>query len=201
MGYDISEASRLVSWQNSQAGVGGITEEQLRCWLDAGIDSVTWDDVWGGRKYIGFRTLVSLRLIVRLHSLGVSLDAVAKAAPKLRQELGVKWPFASKYLWRDSPGYPFSPENASDLQPASDVLEFDEDGIACAWRPAEGVLIHPDIFSGSPCVAGTRIATWIIGDMARGGDSAEEIADWYELPEERVKNALEWERQLAACGT
>ena len=79
-------------------------------------------------------------------------------------------------------------------------LEFDANGVACTWLLAKDVKIDPQFVSGSPCLAGTRIPTWIFPGMVKGGDSIEELADDYGITIERVENALAWERQLASIG-
>ena len=79
-------------------------------------------------------------------------------------------------------------------------MEYGKDGVACAWLPAEDIKVDPRFVSGSPCLAGTRIPTWIFPGMVRGGDSIAEIADDYGIATERVEKALAWERQLASVG-
>lgn len=216
--YKIREAARLVTWADGRALNKHLSKQQARDWVDSGVGLLRWADLPNGKKRISFRDLISLRLIFRLHSQGVSPEVITEDASRLRRILGVEYPYASKVLWEPSntesgklipntgasayskkswemiyqrSQYPFSPN-------PHHGLEFDKDGEACAWQPAAGVLIKPGIFSGSPCLAGTRIATWIIGGMAEEGDTVEEIADWYDVDEERVKDVVEWERQLAS---
>ena len=216
MSYDTYEAARLLSWSNKQAGIPPLTEAELTEWIDAGVGGLDWEDVWeeDGKveKYIDFSTLISLRLICFLRSCEVPLKVLTEATPRLRVGLSVKWPYASKSLWN----YPVSPlSSATDavipvdrglailaksnaLDPSG--LEFGADGLACAWLPVKDIKIDPRFVSGSPCLAGTRIPTWIFPGMVKGGDSIEEIADDYGIAKERVENALEWERQLANVG-
>ena len=212
MGYNATEAARLVSWAGGQSGLERLSGEQLRDWVDSGVGLLTWDDIWEGEKYIDFPTLISLRLIFRLHSHGVPLEAITEAAPRLRRELGVEWPFASKRMW-DYDVQDVDPEESEALEyiakglvlqhvdgPVPSGLEFDENGVACAWRPVTDVVIYPDVVTGSPCIAGTRTPTWIFPGMLEGGDSIEDLADGYRLTKERVLNALKWEKQLADAG-
>lgn len=216
--YKIREAARLVTWADGRALNKQLSKQQARDWVDKGVGLLRWADIPNGKKRISFRDLISLRLIFRLHSQGLSLKVMKEDAPRLKRVLGVEYPYASRVLWEPSdPGFGKLVPNAGvsahrkeswemiyqRLQYAHPPgfhhgLEFDKDGEACAWQPAAGVLIKPGIFSGSPCLAGTRIATWIIGGMAEEGDTVEEIADWYDVDEERVKDVVEWERQLAS---
>ncbi len=227
MAYDTYEAARLISWSNKQAGIGPLSEAKLIEWINAGVGGLDWaftykdnrEEIW----YIDFPSLISLRLICLLHfespdSKGVPLKDITEATAWLGEELGVHWPFASKEMW--NPYKPISMiadkirktgdlkaeweviYNCLDLQRRGRLdinrdLEFGEDGIACAWLPVEGIKIDPQFVSGSPCLTGTRIPTGIIIGMVRAGDSIEELAEDYEVAEERISNAVKWEKQLA----
>ena len=227
MAYDTYEAARLISWSNKQAGIGPLSEAELIEWINAGVGGLDWaftykdnrEEIW----YIDFPSLISLRLICLLHfespdSKGVPLNDITEATARLEEELGIHWPFASKEMW--NPYKPISMiadkirktgnltaeweviYNCLDLQRRGRLdinrdLEFGEDGIACAWLPVEGIKIDPQFVSGSPCLTGTRIPTGIIIGMVRAGDSIAELAEDYEVAEERISNAVKWEKQLA----
>ena len=220
--YKIREAARLVTWADGRALNKHLSKQQARDWVDNNVGLLRWADIPGGKKRITFRALISLRVIFRLHYRGMSCEAITGEAARLGRVLGVEWPFASKAIWAledDQLGKLFPPARSSEsssrenayrhwqiyfqriflLPPGfANGLEFDEDGVACAWQPDTWVRLEPGMVSGRPCVARTRIPTWIIRDMSEGGDSVEEIADWYDLDEERVRNAVEWEKQLAS---
>lgn len=216
--YKIREAARLVTWADGRALNKHLSKQQVQDWFDNNVGLLRWADIPSGKKRITFRGLISLRLIFRLHSNGVPLADIAEDAPRLKRVLGVEWPFASKILWdpTDSrigklipaPSTPVRNKQSWETiylrlqylrsSKFHEGLEFDEDGLAYVWQPATGIRIAPGMLSGRPCIAGTRIPTWIIRDMSEGGDSVAEIADWYDLDEERVRNAVEWEKQLAS---
>ena len=207
MSYEASKAARLISWSNERSGAERLSEKQLRDWVDAGVASLEWDDIWEGEKYIDFRAMISLRLISQLYARGVSVGAINESGLWLRRELGVEWPFASKALWSFSDLSALEGETISyflkklflcSLNNSPLDLEFDSEGVACIWRPFKDVVIHPGVVSGSPCVIGTRTPTCIFPGMLKRGDSVEDLAAGYRLTKERVLNALEWERQLAA---
>ena len=230
MAYDTWEAARLISWSNKQAGIGPLTEAELTEWIDAGVGLLEWEDVWEEdgveTKCIDFPTLISLRMICLLHSCGVSFEDIKEVALLSRQELGLDWLFASGSLWNLSSDYPKDypkngyPNNAILLD--SDVmerivtamiihltgssrsfgyLEFDQEGVAFAWLPVKDVVIDARVVSGSPCVLGTRTPTWVFTGMMEVGDRIEELAIGYRLTKEQVRNALDWERQLAAAAS
>ena len=227
MAYDTYEAARLISWSNKQAGIRPLTEAELTRWIDGGVGELKWAFAYKDDReeirYIDFPTLISLRLICLLHfdrpeSGGVTLKDITAATPRLRELLGVHWPFASKEMW--NPSKPVSmivdmirktrslkPEgeakyNFLDLQRRGRLdigngLEFGEDGIACAWLPVKDIKLDPRFVTGSPCLAGTRIPTGIIIGMVKAGDSIAELAEDYNVVEERISNAVRWEKQLA----
>ena len=230
MSYGTEEAARLISWSNKQAGIQPLTEAELSEWIDDRVGLLEWEDVWEEdgevQRYIDFPTLISLRMICLLHfespdSKGVPLDDITEATAWLGEELGVHWPFASKEMWNPYKTISMIGDkirktgnrkaewkviyNYLNLQRSGRLdirsdLEFGEDGIACAWLPADDIKIDPRFVTGSPCLAGTRIPTWIFPGMVRGGDSIAEIADDYGIAIERVEKALAWERQLASAG-
>ena len=232
MAYDTWEAARLISWANKQAGLRPLTEAELTEWLHAGVGGLEWaytyEEEGEVTKYIDFPTLISLRLICLLHfdrpdfpsvySNRVVLKDITEAMPKLRRELGIKWPFASKTLWNMhdkntavSVGKFIDPKAEWEriywqlcgerLKWHTEAgLDYGEDSVAYAWLPAKGVVIDARVVSGSPCVKGTRTPTWAFTGMLKGGGNIEELSDGYRLTKEQVLNALDWERQLDSAG-
>ena len=195
MSYEASKAARLISWSNEKSGAERLSEKQLRDWVDAGVASLEWD-IWEGEKYTDFRhdfpaaDFPALRSgsVRRRHQRIRPLAQVGRGVA-FRQQGLVEFFSISYFLKILS----LCSLNNSPLD-----LEFDSEGLACIWRPFKDVVIHPGVVSGSPCVIGTRTPTWIFPGMLKRGDSVEDLASGYRLTKERVLNALEWERQLAA---
>ena len=216
--YKIREAARLVTWADGASVGKQLSKRQLQDWVDKGVGLLRWADISSGKKRVTFRALISLRLIFRLYCQGAPLEVITEDTPRLKRVLEVEWPFASKALWSpNDPGFGklVPSQSASSRSKGAweaiyqrlqyvrssnfhHGLEFDEDGIACAWQPATWVRLEPGMVSGRPCIARTRVPTWIVKDMWEAGDSVEEIAYWYDLAKDRVENAVEWERQLAS---
>jgi uncharacterized protein (DUF433 family) len=73
-----------------------------------------------------------------------------------------------------------------------------EHGLARTWEPRELVLLDPSVQFGAPCIKDTRIPTRSIWGMIRGGDSRELVMSAYEISEEELKAAIDWEGSLAA---
>lgn len=203
----------------------------MRDWIDAEAGLLEWegapewDDDGDCEQFIDFQTLISLRLIYRIHLQGPPVATITAAVPWLRRELGLWHPFASQRLWllppddtrflSSRPAAPLTFRGKGGntgagirLGPVieapggfahSSGLQFDADGLACAWTPMDGILIHSGIATGRPCLAGTRIPTRIFPAMLDGGDSLESLARAYGLTAERVQLALDWEKQLDAA--
>ena len=220
MSYDTREAARLISWSNKQAGIEPLTEAELVRWIDDGVGLLEWSDAWEEdgemQRYIDFPTLISLRMICLLRSCGVSLKDIAEIANLSKRQLGLDWPFASRFYWDLSSDGSISTigaiGEAADGVPGALIalledihsqgqLEFDENGTAYAWKPVKDVVIDARVVSGSPCVAGTRTPTWVFTGMLNGGDNIEELANGYRLSKEQVSNALDWERRLDAASS
>ena len=224
MAYDTREAARLISWSNKQAGLGPLTEAELIRWIDGGAGLLEWADVWeeDGEevKYIDFPTLISLRLICLLRSAGVSIKSINEATRQLQEELGIDRPLASGMIWNLHDHNVFNYVNKPQAGEVKiqktewkhvywrlwsegqclDIeasLNFGEDGVACTWFPADDIKIDPRFVSGSPCLDGTRIPTGIIIGMMKAGDNIAELAEDYDVTEERINNAVKWEIQLA----
>ena len=215
--YTIPEAARIILATHPLPGVGGAFQQdfqwRLLHWVDDGvIQHGRFDNGLPIRKkYTTFEGLISMRVVFALWTRGVSIGTISRAEKRLIAEMGVMWPLSSEPVWRrEAPAFPrlsaliaeskHGPE-AMDflegwLEENASAMEFNEQGVACAWRAAKNVSIHGGVVSGRPCVAGTRTPTWIIIGMTEAGDSVEEIAYWYDLPDERVKDAIAWEKRL-----
>ena len=222
MAYDTWEAARLISWSNKQAGIGPLTEAELIEWIEHGVGELEWaytlEEDGEETKYIDFPTLISLRLICLLRFQGAMLETFAEVAPRLREDLGVDWPYATEHFWssytRQSPTYSKSKQAGQrakwernyskfsidrNLRLRIDAnLEYGKDGVASTWLPFKDVAIDPQVVSGAPCVVGTRTPTWALTGISKDEVRIRELAKGYRLSEEQVRNALDWERQLDA---
>ncbi|MBB4664974.1 DUF433 domain-containing protein [Conexibacter arvalis] len=60
------------------------------------------------------------------------------------------------------------------------------------------MLVNPAIQLGEPCIARTRIQTWVIQSRFEDGETAEELqADFSDVSLAAVHAALSFERRLA----
>lgn len=72
---------------------------------------------------------------------------------------------------------------------------------AIDWTGREVVESVPERLSGVPVLKGTRLQADSVVENARDGMSAAEIADMFEVPEDRVRAVIEYaaaQRQAAA---
>lgn len=163
---------------------------------------------------LNFEDLVRLRLIVILRSRGLSYKAIQAAEREARDLTGSPQPFVTEALWtagssvflelanlliRLSPGKQLALDFLREfLSPVNHGLVFDH-GVADVWRPSEGVVIDPEVQFGAPCIEGTRIETEVIWSFRQAGTEPEELARLYGISLDAVKQALAWERDLAAA--
>ena len=215
--YKVGAAARLVSWAEGQSGVESLTRKELRGWVDSGVGGLRWADVAipGGkeRRRLTFQALISLRLIFRVRRMGVPPAAITEGALRLQQMLEVDWPFASAGVWRrEAPAFPCLSELMAEwkhgreamgflerwLSENAGALEFNEFGVACAWRPVKNVLIHEGVVRGQPCVLGSRTPVWVVRSLFEQGESIADIAYDYGFTQEKVQDAVAWGKRVAS---
>jgi uncharacterized protein (DUF433 family) len=89
-------------------------------------------------------------------------------------------------------------------------VEWDKQGIAARLFPLpragtaaadqpKSILIDPRRGFGKTVVAGTGIATLVIAERHRAGDSVKELAEDYQLPPELVEDAIRFEYRYRAA--
>lgn len=196
------------------AGVGkGGAGSRLRYWVNTGVvhDGLVKDT--GRDRFIHFQALVSLRVVWLLRGQGVGVRAIRKGERRLREALGVSWPFIAESFWRrEGPffaqfaGLIAASRNGAAamgfleewLSENADGIKFNEYGMAYAWLPARNIVIDGRIISGRPCIAWRRIWPAIIRDCLEFGSSWQEMMEGYDLTEEQVFDALAWEKRIDA---
>ena len=171
-------------------------------------------------EFIRFGGVITSRAIALLLSHGVSIGRILEAHDYLLDATGLDFPFASRRFWNESDG--FSTEVCSELDalvvtanghgqiPFTELMygrigdpgdmEFGgPDGeFATKWEPTPGIVIDPEMQSGSPCIKGTRTPTYVLYGGYVHGEDVESLAYWYLLDEDQVAPAIDWGRRLAA---
>ena len=86
-------------------------------------------------------------------------------------------------------------------------IERDPDGIPVRLYPFTRttmdeapamVVINPAISAGRPVIVGTGLATQIIAERYKAGESVSDLANDYERPDEEIEEAIRCELQAAA---
>jgi len=75
-------------------------------------------------------------------------------------------------------------------------IEYGPDGLAALWRPADGVLVDPNVQVGHPCIEGTRITTETVAGRAAQGEPLELIAQDLRVGLDAVVAAVAFEASL-----
>jgi uncharacterized protein (DUF433 family) len=168
---------------------------------------------------LSFLDLVSLLIMRELRRMGVSSRAVGRAEAYLTGELGA-YPFARGVIWTDGAHVLFNPQgplvtDVPDYELTSadkwgqlafveairQYLHYvkyseDEEAIAVAWYPNDGVELNPRRQFGQPCVRGTRVATRALYLLHSAGDTDDTIANSSGISQADLGAAFQWEREL-----
>lgn len=170
-----------------------------------------------------FAELVGVLAVAELVEAGCGLTAVVAARERLVTMTGVEQPFALRGLFTDgsriaaqlgdgeltdlATGAVLPAAGARPLAPLPLTGVTFESGARMAdrpalrWSPMPGVTLDPEIQLGQPCIAGSRIQTWVMQSLADDGSTVEELQSWYYLSSTEVEGALAFERWLAETGS
>jgi uncharacterized protein (DUF433 family) len=174
-----------------------------------------------GRTFtLTFLDLVQLRVVKALRDEDVALQQIRVAGEQAMSLFRVSHPFASVHFKTDGrrvyaevPGadnellielrHPdrvaSRPVLKESLREISHARSYG--ALADRWYaagPEGGVVIDPRIAFGKPVVDRANVPTEVIRDQARAARNLEAVASWYGLTTKQVRNALDYEQQLAA---
>ncbi len=210
--YDVPEAARYLKASDNANMMYSLSSPKLIRWIRRGLASPELTDVPGHELLIGFEDLISMRVVAALRAAGVSLQDIHKANLWLRDHTGCPRPFAIEALWIGQ-GQVFT-EWAKRLiraskhgQIALDLLwryvipvhglVFDKESrMAISWEPLGGIVLEPRVQFGAPCLKGTRIPTRTVAGMVEAGDSADWVAQAFDISLEQVRAACDWESHI-----
>jgi uncharacterized protein (DUF433 family) len=166
---------------------------------------------------IEFAALMDIRVVRAFRDAGVSWSTLRAAAHIARERFGVAHPFSDRRFKTDGKTV-FLELKTRHKEPALlDVIqdqyvfpriiapflltvEF-EGNAARRWFPLgkrRHILVDPDRSFGQPITREGSVATYIIAAAVRAENSADRVARWYGIPLRAVKDAVEFEGQLAA---
>jgi uncharacterized protein (DUF433 family) len=167
---------------------------------------------------LGFLDLLEIHSVDALISAGVTWKTLRQAHTKARQLVGHDHPFCTHRFATD--GHAIFLElrekndevalwDMRDLQRVFDRIirqflknvEFDSGRVPLRWWPrGKGhlVALDPSRSFGQPIVFRDGVPTQILARSVRANGSEQEVARWFEINPASVKEAVEFEQQLAA---
>ena len=214
--YDFMEAARYLKAGRHGAGLYSRTPRTIAGWFRRWTSE--YSESPGGEFPIAFSDLISMRLVGALRVSGVAWPEIYKVVKWLRDQTEAQHPLASRDIWSDEnwvdeicdllypmirasnlTGPDFG-ELALEYILPEHGLTFDEkSGRVTSWEIDTGIVLHPLVQFGAPCIKGTRIPVHAIAGMVNAGDSAQSVAEDYQLPLEKVKTACDFERRSYGC--
>jgi uncharacterized protein (DUF433 family) len=159
---------------------------------------------------ITFGDLVELMYVRGFRKAGVSLGQIRDVAHRYRDQWAVEYPFATKRFATDGRSLLIqSGDTWSHALTGQQSAFFEELGkqlvhigdLAAEWRPlgaARHVVLTPRRAFGKPIEDQSGTHTFILAQALGAGDSAQEIARWYECSEQGVLDAVDFERVFSA---
>ncbi len=80
-------------------------------------------------------------------------------------------------------------------------LEFSDGDVLLRWRPTTSkrlVVLDPSRNFGRPIVVQHSVPTEVLARAAKACESIQEVSRWYEVPQDEIEDAVEFEQKLAA---
>lgn len=217
--YTVREAARLLNIRNPQKitawlkGRGGGGTPVIRRQYPP-IERV---------QELGFWDLLEARFVNHFREQGVSLQALRKAAETARAEFNQDHPFATSNVKFLTDRREVFLKTAKDLKDAQllnlvtkqfamyEVLEevlakgveFDPvSGLAARWTPKPKefpeIVVDPLVAYGQPALDRVGVPTDVLYTAWRAEDGdLRKVADWYEVDEDLVRQAVEFEIGLS----
>jgi len=167
------------------------------------------------REPLSYLQLIEVAFVAVCRRLGMSLQRLQKTREYARQTLNSEYPFA-ELRWRTEGVHlllrlhDIEPTRETDTLIVADAagqmgwapiiserfaeFDYEDGGIAIRWHPAgrsAPIIIDPRISFGAPTIRG--IPTWAIRGRNTAGETIPEIQEDFDLDEEDVLAALEFE--------
>lgn len=158
-----------------------------------------------------FFELIELAFVREFRKAGVRMERVREAHEALRSAMSTPYPFATKRFGTDGAQI-LDKENLHDVATKQAVFEYvremfkdletNEAELAAAWYPMGRehlVVLDPSRSFGAPIDRRSGVRTEILyrAFLAEGNEQA--VADWYEVETEAVREAVEFESQMASA--
>lgn len=219
--YTIPEASRItgVSTGRIRRWVKGYSYK-------VGDEVRTSEAIWplevqplDGSTALGFLDLLEVRFIDAFRDAGVTWKSVRFAADRARELLKIGHPFSTKLFKTDGRTIfaqivgPSGKKHLLDLVKSQYAfnrvvspslyrgIEFSTSNQACRWWPmglGRKVVIDPARSFGQPIVSEEGVPTAVLANAFRVEESINGVARIFEVDPRSVRDAVEYERKLAA---
>lgn len=167
---------------------------------------------------LSFMDMVQIRLVWFFRTQGVSLQSIRKAADNAAKLLSTSHPFCSTKFKTDGTALlaeVFEPTGDSSLvelhsmqhvfkefvNPFLTTLEYEQEAVYRWWHDLGNrrIVLDPKCNYGKPTVAQYGYTTETLFDAyLANGSSSKKVSDWFEVPEEAVQDAVDFEMRLAA---
>ncbi len=174
-------------------------------------------------SYASFLDLVDLLFVKRFLDYGVSLQKVRRALDEARGLLGTDH-FARQTFFTDGGSIFLRLQEgaagdrgeailelmsggqwviAPVIRELAQQIEFESpEGLAKRWYPLgrnRPVVLDPMVAYGAPSIAGRGVKTTNVHDLfVAEGESLASVRTWWELSDDEIRAAVDFERQLAA---
>jgi uncharacterized protein (DUF433 family) len=222
----VSILERPVYGVAEAAGLLGLRSDRARAWLDGYMRlGVTYPPVIRveptGDEIVTWGEFVELGYLREYRRKGVPLQRLRPVIDELRREFGTPYPLATARPYMYGRELVLEVQEKTDLPSAIAIVirsgqqilladdasrflrkvEFQppDDGEVTRVHPAgraSPVVIDPLVRFGRPSVQG--VSTERLWELSDAGESFEQIADGYDLPEDVVRAAISYEEQLRA---
>lgn len=204
-------AQSLRRWASGRSAPEGLTAAK-------GVIDLDLPDV-DDERALSFLNLIELKLIGEFRRHNLSLQYIRRVVDVLQDSYSLEHPLACRRLMTDGRSIfaeidemgEFACIEIAGRRPNHFVMEdvvrpffhhiefYEETDLAKCWFPAGkqgGIVVDPLVAFGEPLLVNYGISTAILAALAKAGDSVERIAEWYEVPVDSARRAIEFERGL-----
>jgi uncharacterized protein (DUF433 family) len=170
-----------------------------------------------GELALSFLDLIEVRIVNSLRSQKISWKLIRLAEANAREIFKVDHPFATRKFKIDGRRIFAELRKEHGERPLVDLadnqltfravvepylkdIDFDSKDRAAIWRPMGArhrILLDPRRSFGQPIVS-EGVPTAVLARAVKREGSIEEVASWYEVEPRAVRDAVEFERKLAA---
>lgn len=167
---------------------------------------------------LGFLDLLELRCVDAFISAGVNWKTLRQVHQQARKLVSHTHPFCTNRFATDGQTIFMEVCERNDevtlwdmrdlqrvfdriIRPFLQNIEFDDDRSPSRWWPngkAHLVALDPRRSFGEPIIFRDGVPTAVLARSVRANQSAEEVARWFQIPPVSVREAVEFERVLAA---